>query len=577
MNCHFQGNSASGGGGAIYGYENASFFIDSTFIGNRGNSSGGAICVLRQTARISNCLFHENSSNNGWGGALQFFLRGSSKLDIEGSIFSENSAHQGGAIHGEEDGNGSARISNTLFLNNTAREWGGGIHLLSSSGAGIQLANCRFTGNSAGALGGAIFGAFSTQTVTNSVFLNNTAGQYGGGINNSGNLTLLNSSFTGNRAGISGGGLHNYQNATVKNCIFWDDHAPSEPELSNLGASLIVGYSDVRGGQVGTANIDADPRFVHGPAFWDATTAAGGLDAITVADAARYSVGETVEIGNDGEARRVVSAAGATVTFTPALAAPTTAGTMVGNWGLGVELVGEDLRLRHDSPARDTAYAVGAPNHDMAYHQRPAGAGYDMGAYEQGSDGAYARTIAIDGNKDFLFSERFSASTGGYAGYVAWDADYLYLGMEGADVGSNDPDKWVLAYIGTGSGTRSGVTYGAQQPLLPFDAGYHVRWKADNSYINLQVNSGTGWTDGGWPGSHGHSGTYLELRLPLSALGSPTKVQVHMNLLRESGNGWSWASVPLLSFSDGADPDYGQYLEFDLTANMVPIGYGSLP
>lgn len=206
---------------------------------------------------------------------------------------------------------------------------------------------------------------------------------------------------------------------------------------------------------------------------------------------------------------------------------------------------------------------------------------------------SYRHTIAIDGTNDFLMAEeRFqSTSSGtGYYGYVAWDSQYVYVGMEGADVEGNDPVKapntWVLLYVGGADGTTTGQTYNTQQPTLPFPAKWHVRWKADpaSPYTNAQVwNSGTSaWDDAMWDftGDVFRNGTFVEIRIPRAEIGTPSTMALHASMLNETAlSEGTYAAVPSTSLvgGDGYDPDYTKYFEFDLDGDVVPNAHQPLP
>ncbi len=96
----------------------------------------------------------------------------------------------------------------------------------------------------------------------------------------------------------------------------------------------------------------------------------------------------------------------------------------------------------------------------------------------------YFHTIAIDGVNDFAANETFATTTTGHTGYLAWDDTYLYVGVDGPDVGSGFSSNWVVVYLGGPAGTTTGVTYNTQTPTLAFPAQYHVRWKTDNTFTD---------------------------------------------------------------------------------------------
>jgi len=192
--------------------------------------------------------------------------------------------------------------------------------------------------------------------------------------------------------------------------------------------------------------------------------------------------------------------------------------------------------------------------------------------------GGYSHTIFIDGLKDFTEDETFGTSSGGNSGYWSWDSQYLYAGMEGPDISGGSSSKWVLLYISGSVGTTSGVSYNTQQPALAFSTGYHVCWRADNGYTRVFQYNGSSWVDIGWPGDVAQSGNYMEMRIPLSSIGSPSTVDVHVNMISDTtASEWSYAAVPANSFTDGYDPDYGKFYQFDFGTMTAPNEYTPLP
>jgi hypothetical protein len=201
-----------------------------------------------------------------------------------------------------------------------------------------------------------------------------------------------------------------------------------------------------------------------------------------------------------------------------------------------------------------------------------------------GSTGSYAHTITIDGTNDFVVAdERFATTTGDpFYGYVAWDQAHLYVGMEGPDLvgGAGSDAKWLVIYVGGTPGTTTGVSYGQGsgtiQPDLPFVARYQIQWRANNTLTAAYEWGGSAWLDAGWDftGDVWQNGNYVELRIPRSAIGSPSTVELHLSLINEaSGGEYTFAGVPSTSFTDAADPDYGSFFAFDLTGAGVPTSH----
>ena len=194
----------------------------------------------------------------------------------------------------------------------------------------------------------------------------------------------------------------------------------------------------------------------------------------------------------------------------------------------------------------------------------------------------YFHTIVIDGVNDFTTNETFTTTStaSGYSGYLAWDDTYMYVGLSGADVGSNDASRFILVYFGGTAGTTTGVTYNTQTESLPFSAQYHVRWKADNSFTDALAWNGTSWTEASWnfAGDVYQAGTYFEMRVPLVNIGSPSSVALHVSMVNTTASfEGTFSGVPATSFTDGYDPAYTKYLQLGLQGPAVPNASPVLP
>lgn len=204
----------------------------------------------------------------------------------------------------------------------------------------------------------------------------------------------------------------------------------------------------------------------------------------------------------------------------------------------------------------------------------------DGGPTEGGAEAGPTEHL-VDGTNDFTAGEKFATTSPGYNAYVTWDDKKLYLGMSGMDVGGgNDSDKkWVLVYVDGNltalgnAGTATGIAYDcgggctAQQASLPFNAGYHIRWKADGNYTNVQKWNGTAWVDHvANLNTVERKGTFMELSILRALLGAPTKLKVHVTMLIEkTGEEWTYSGLPSTSFTDGKAPaSFTKYFEFDL-------------
>jgi hypothetical protein len=188
----------------------------------------------------------------------------------------------------------------------------------------------------------------------------------------------------------------------------------------------------------------------------------------------------------------------------------------------------------------------------------------------------WSHTVGMDGVNDFTAAERFATTSAGYTGWLTWDASHLYLGVQGPAVTSNSTTQWILVYLGAvGTGTMTGEPYGTVSPTLPFPATHYYRMRLDFGYMNIRGFNGTSWSDLPWTTEFGGvQGDFAEMNIPLGTLGSPTTLRVHVSMINEApGAEWTWSGIPASSFTDGLDPNYGHYFEFNLAGGAAPASY----
>ena len=114
-NSTFTGNSGPGTGGAIFDAGDSLSITDSTFSGNSGGS-GGAVGSFGTAASIKNSTFSGNSGEDG--GAVAVF---SGTLTVTNSTFSGNSSVVAGAVHNLY---GATTITNSTLAGNVAPQGG---------------------------------------------------------------------------------------------------------------------------------------------------------------------------------------------------------------------------------------------------------------------------------------------------------------------------------------------------------------------------------------------------------------------------------------------------------------------
>jgi CSLREA domain-containing protein len=257
----FNNNSASNGG-AIYNGTGSVIIDSSNFYRNNATSAGGGINNDDGDFQIINSLFEDNSAPIGGG---IFTDENGSSLVLENSIFRNNAADQGGALNiwesdvtvvdseftnnsGTSGGGvymgyrwGSLQIQNTIFENNSASSIGGGIGN-QAPGSIIAIYDSEFTNNSSGRDGGGVYNSYANLTITETTFQNNSSGS-GGGLyigSNVENASISLSTFLENSA-HQGGAICNDDDAivTVSNSYFLGNHA------SNRGGALLDSFSFV--------------------------------------------------------------------------------------------------------------------------------------------------------------------------------------------------------------------------------------------------------------------------------------------------------------------------------------------
>jgi hypothetical protein len=168
----------------------------------------------------------------------------------------------------------NTRLTGFTITGGDAR-YGGGMYNIQTS---VIITNCVFIANS-GSYGGAMRNLRSDPNITNCIFNSNFA-SYGGAIQNlqSARPTITNSTFIRNTASDFGGAIRNHDStAMIANCIFWQNTAPTGPEISNEGSTIvIISHSDIAGcgssaawdssfGTDAGGNLDEDPWFVRDP------------------------------------------------------------------------------------------------------------------------------------------------------------------------------------------------------------------------------------------------------------------------------------------------------------------------
>ena len=234
LTLHGGNSSGSPHGGALYAWFASPDFADVIFIGN--NASIGAAVYLGgdSVSEFDKCRFINNTSTQYGGAVSQDSHAGgqSSPVFVACEFEGNTAGSEGGAVWAE--GVSSARYEECIFSQNSAGSYGGAFYCVSNSST---LTNCLFVGNSAQG-GGALYNRYQYPVTP----------------------TIQNCTFYSNIATISGGSVYCYDGArpNISNSILWGS-SPNEIHLD--GAYVNITCSDIQGGWSGEGNIDADPLF----------------------------------------------------------------------------------------------------------------------------------------------------------------------------------------------------------------------------------------------------------------------------------------------------------------------------
>lgn len=269
----FQGNTASGNGGAIR-TNTAALTVNGYKFGGNTAVAGGAIYVDSDGSGVTfkDATFVSNSTTSGDGGAVY----AKKDLTVEDCVFGGISTEDenndgkldslgntasgaGGAIYNEAGELKLNKVDGTAsFQGNTASGDGGAIYVANGK---LDVDGYTFVDNHATAEGGAIKIAEKemVNTIENSVFKRNVSGSYGGAICNyskgTNAMTIKDCQFgstdnteDGNRAGGNGGAIYHAKGGKIT----LDD--------SNASVSAIFkgNYSSGNGGAicVGSGTLD---------------------------------------------------------------------------------------------------------------------------------------------------------------------------------------------------------------------------------------------------------------------------------------------------------------------------------
>lgn len=285
QNCSFLDNQAVDYGGAVALHDSPFAIYGCSFTDNAvGGYGGGALSITGASSNgtISGCSFTGNTADSA--GALSL---AEGEATVTECWFESNSSNQsGGAIAAFNVS--SLTVSNSTFLNCSAGN-GGGIMQPSALGTfNLDVSSCLFSGCQASFGGGAIFSGESP-VITGSTFLNCQSDALGGAIyTDSGSIE--NCTFHGSHAASAGAALFVYSSASIeRNIISTSTGQPAVDQPFATGIACNV-FHDNAAGNAQTAtdpvgsngNVELDPRFcdVHASDFHLAVDSPAAADNV---------------------------------------------------------------------------------------------------------------------------------------------------------------------------------------------------------------------------------------------------------------------------------------------------------
>ena len=203
----FQGGRAAETGGGIHAEVDSSVLVlNTTFVDNSAVYYGGAVYLESTSAQVSGSIIESNEAGTTGGGL--YARRSDVRLSESG--LSDNRARWGAATGFE---NSTCNLEDCMFSSNSAERSGGASYIEELSKVSID--GSTFSKNSA-SFGGALYCQVSTLTVDDSVFEDGKAAETGGCIHarRKSRITFLNTKMLENKADDSGGAVFATQSSS---------------------------------------------------------------------------------------------------------------------------------------------------------------------------------------------------------------------------------------------------------------------------------------------------------------------------------------------------------------------------
>lgn len=197
----------------------------------------------------------------------------------------------------------------------------------------------------------------------------------------------------------------------------------------------------------------------------------------------------------------------------------------------------------------------------------------------------YAKTITIDGTKDFTASDEDFSGSDSKTFSITWDDSNIYIGVNEA-LNADNKSLFIIidkAPVASGSQTARALPFGqwfeGSTITAPFEADYQIFSKyfsgSSEKYMSTyntsawdtRTSNPTGYTD--FMGA-----SFSEFKVPRALIGNPSSIAISIymkNLNDNTGWGWTYGVLSETTFTGGTgDKTITKYLSCDLTSTSAP-------
>lgn len=382
-----------GGGFNLVGTNDTVAIRNCWIVGNRipgGNGYGAGLYLSGSSGIFEDLLIAGNDAGARIGAGV--FMSGSAPTVLpvfRRCVFSGNSGGDAGAVY-QEGGSNPKRFVDCIFAGNRGSGRGGALFLNTGT---VEAVNCLLVGNRSNFGGGVYHSAYSggTLRMTNCTVAGNTSTGIwvtvpGGSQPGPHTLTLRNVLFSGNSPFALVEASADADVTELSNCLF---NGSATADFLSEGTTNLTGAAAINALSDGTIanNVDGDPAFLpSGFGVFESVVLDGSFVRLTDNDpeVAPFTPGAMRGgfVRPDTTQPYILYIIDNTEDTITTIAAAPIASTIGANPSYNVLA----YQLQTSSAARDVGadFTAGAPETvaDFDGYPRPAGAGFDIGAFE---------------------------------------------------------------------------------------------------------------------------------------------------------------------------------------------------